>query len=422
MKMAEAEWETVFINAQLAPMTLGGDAYGQIDASALAIKDGLIRWIGHPDDLPAPLSSNETRVIDLEGRWLTPGLIDCHTHLVYGGNRAEEFEMGLEGASYEEIAAKGGGILSTVSQTREANEAELAAQSQPRLQALMDCGVTTVEIKSGYGLDLENEIKMLETARHLGEINAVRVKTSFLGAHALPPEFKDNSDGYMAKVCNEMLPTAHALGLVDAVDAFCEKIAFSPDQVRQLFKTAIGLEIPIKLHAEQLSNLHGAEMAARLGALSADHLEYLDEEGVRAMAEAGTVAVLLPGAFYFLRETQKPPIDLLRKHNVPMALATDCNPGSSPTTSPLLMMNMAAVFFRLTPEEALAGFTRNAAAALGLSGEVGTLEIGKRADLAIWNIDHPAELTQGIGTNPLYLRYASGLKNAPRKVSNDTRS
>ncbi|MCR9214000.1 MAG: imidazolonepropionase [Proteobacteria bacterium] len=412
--MAEVKWDTIFINAQLAPMTAGGEAYGQLDASALGIKDSLITWIGHPEDLQQEYSK-ATNIIDLEGRWMTPGLIDCHTHLVYGGNRAVEFEMALEGATYEEIAAKGGGILSTVTQTREANEAELSAQSQPRLQALMDCGVTTVEIKSGYGLDLENEIKMLETARHLGEINPIRVKTSFLGAHALPPEFKEDSDAYMAKVCNEMLPTAHALGLVDAVDAFCEKIAFSPEQVRELFKVAMKLDIPLKLHAEQLSNLHGAEMAARLGALSADHLEYLDEEGVRAMAAAGTVAVLLPGAFYFLRETQKPPIDLLRKHGVAMALATDCNPGSSPTTSPLLMMNMAAIFFRLTPEEALAGFTRNAAAALGLSDEIGTLEVGKQADLAIWDIDHPAELTQGIGTNPLYLRLSSGLINAPRK-------
>ncbi len=415
MKMVEADWETVFINAQLAPMTDGGDAYGQIDASSLAVKDGLISWIGHPEELSDEFLSNAENVVDLEGRWMTPGLIDCHTHLVYAGNRAEEFEMALEGASYEEIAAKGGGILSTVTQTREANEAELAAQSQPRLQALMNCGVTTVEIKSGYGLDLENEIKMLETARHLGQINPVRVKTSFLGAHALPPEFREDSDTYMAKVCNEMLPTAHALGLVDAVDAFCEKIAFSPDQVRELFKIAMKLDIPLKLHAEQLSNLHGAEMAARLGALSADHLEYLDEDGVKAMAAAGTAAVLLPGAFYFLRETQKPPIELLRQHGVAIALATDCNPGSSPTTSPLLMMNMAAIFFRLTPEEALAGFTRNAAAALGMADEIGTLEIGKRGDLAIWDIDHPSELTQGIGTNPLFQRHYSGILNAPRE-------
>jgi len=405
MKMAKAKIDQLFTNAQIATMASSATPYGMNDATALGVTAGNISWMGHLDDLDLTKLADDAVITDVEGRWITPGLIDCHTHLVYAGNRAQEFEMTLKGASYEEIAKKGGGILSTVTQTRAASEAELAATSQPRLEAMIACGVTTVEIKSGYGLDLENEIKMLEVAKHMGEINPVRIKKTFLGAHALPPEFSGDSDGYMAKVCHEMLPTVHTLGLVDAVDAFCEKIAFSEHQVRQLFKTASKLKIPVKLHAEQLSNLKGAELAAHFNALSADHLEYLDEPGVKAMAKAGTVAVILPGAFYFLRETQKPPIELLRQHGVPIALATDCNPGSSPTTSPLLMMNMAAILFRLTPEEALAGFTRHAAAALGMATEIGTLEIGKQADLAIWSIDHPSELTQGIGVNPLFLRY-----------------
>ncbi|WP_373089232.1 imidazolonepropionase [Sneathiella sp.] len=416
--MAEAIWDRLFINARIATMTTGGEPYGMIDAAALAVSGDKIRWIGNLEDLSPDVVKNTREVLDLEGRWMTPGLIDCHTHLVYAGNRAGEFEMGLNGASYAEIAASGGGIISTVTQTRDASESDLAAESQPRLQALIDGGVTTVEIKSGYGLDLETEIKMLEVARQLGTINPVRVQKTFLGAHALPPEFAGDSDGYMAKVCHEMLPTIHALGLIDAVDAFCETIGFSAEQVRQLFKAAEKLKLPLKLHAEQLSNLHGAELAAHFRALSADHLEYVDEKGVAAMAKFGTVAVILPGAFYFLRETRKPPIELLRKYKVPMALATDCNPGSSPTTSPQLMMNMAAILFRLTPEEALTGFTRNAAAALGLASEIGTLEIGKQADLAIWNIEHPSELTQGIGTNPLYIRYygKSGKGAVPARV------
>lgn len=402
--MATAACDRLFINAHLATMTPGGEPYGAIDADALAVTGDRISWLGLAEDgLP-----DAPEVIDLEGRWITPGLIDCHTHLVYAGNRAQEFEMGLNGATYEEIAAKGGGILSTVMATREASESDLAAESQTRLQALISAGVTTVEIKSGYGLDLENEVKMLEAAKHLGEINPVRVLTTFLGAHALPPEFAGDSDGYMAKVIHEMLPTIHALGLVDAIDAFCEKIAFSEDQVRQLFKAADRMNIPVKIHAEQLSNQRGAELAAHFKALSADHLEYIDEKAVKEMARAGTVAVILPGAFYYLRETQKPPIKLFREHGVPMALATDCNPGSSPTTNPQLMMNMAAVLFRLTPEEALAGFTRNAAKALGLSSEIGTLEVGKQADLAIWDIEHPSELTQAIGSNPLYSRIFGG--------------
>ena len=402
--MATKTCDTLFINARLATMTPGGEPYGVANADALTLTGDRISGIGQAEEF----SVNAANIIDLEGRWITPGLIDCHTHLVHAGNRAQEFEMGLNGASYEEIAAAGGGILSTVKATRDASESELAAESQPRLQAMIKAGVTTVEIKSGYGLDLETEMKMLEVAKQLGEINPVRVQKTFLGAHALPEEFAGNSDGYMAKVIHEMLPTIHALGLIDAIDAFCEKIAFSEEQVRQLFKAADRLGLPIKLHAEQLSNQNGAELAAHFRALSADHLEYIDEKGVKEMAKSGTVAVILPGAFYYLRETRKPPIELFREYRVPMALATDCNPGSSPTTNPQLMMNMAAILFRMTPEEALAGFTRNGAAALGLSSEIGTLEVGKRADLAIWDIDHPSELTQAIGSNPLYSRYYGG--------------
>ncbi|WP_339716941.1 imidazolonepropionase [uncultured Sneathiella sp.] len=402
--MATKTCDILFINARLATMTPGGEPYGVADADALTLTGDRISGIGQAEEF----SVNAANIIDLEGRWITPGLIDCHTHLVHAGNRAQEFEMGLNGASYEEIAAAGGGILSTVKATRDASESELAAESQPRLQAMIKAGVTTVEIKSGYGLDLETEMKMLEVAKQLGEINPVRVQKTFLGAHALPEEFAGNSDGYMAKVIHEMLPTIHALGLIDAIDAFCEKIAFSEEQVRQLFKAADRLGLPIKLHAEQLSNQNGAELAAHFRALSADHLEYIDEKGVKEMAKSGTVAVILPGAFYYLRETRKPPIELFREYRVPMALATDCNPGSSPTTNPQLMMNMAAILFRMTPEEALAGFTRNGAAALGLSSEIGTLEVGKRADLAIWDIDHPSELTQAIGSNPLYSRYYGG--------------
>lgn len=406
--MQTTSWTTLFTNARLATMAETGETYGTTDADCLAIEQDRIVWIGKSADLVRFDIPQSCEQVDLEGRWITPGLVDCHTHMVYGGNRAEEFEMGLQGFSYEEIAAKGGGIISTVNATRQASEADLINSSQPRLDESIACGVTTLEIKSGYGLDVEDEIKMLEVAKHLDDENPIRVQKTFLGAHALPPEFKDNSDGYMEKVCNAMLPTAHALGLVDAVDAFCEKIAFSADQVRALFKKAEQLNIPIKLHAEQLSNLHGAELAANFGALSADHLEYLDEAGVKAMAEHRTVAVLLPGAFYFLRETKLPPLELLRKHGVPIALASDCNPGSSPIINPLLVMNMAAIFFRMTPEEALAGFTINGAKALGLSDKIGTLESGKQADLAIWNIDHPAELTYRIGSVPLHKRYFAG--------------
>ncbi|MBL4907282.1 MAG: imidazolonepropionase [Sneathiella sp.] len=406
--MHNTSWDKLFTNVRLATMVEGGDPYGMIDARCLAVQRGQIAWIGTYEDLSNFNIPERCERIDLGNRWMTPGLVDCHTHLVYGGNRAEEFEMALNGLSYEEIAKRGGGIISTVTETRKSSEDTLLEASQPRLNESMAGGVTTIEIKSGYGLDLETEIKMLEVAKKLGAGNPIRVRKTFLGAHALPPEYKENSHGYMDKVCKEMLPTAHALELVDAVDAFCENIAFSVDEVRQLFKVAEQLNIPIKLHAEQLSNLHGAELAANFKALSADHLEYLDEAGVKAMAAHGTVAVLLPGAFYFLRESQQPPLDLLREYGVPIALATDCNPGSSPITSPQLVMNMAAILFRMTPEEALAGFTRNGARALGLLEEIGTLETGKQADFAVWNIDHPAELTYRIGSTPLYQRYFSG--------------
>lgn len=401
-------WNTLFTNLRLATMADSGQPYGQTDKSCLAVENGQISWIGEEQDLSQFDISENCQIVDMDRRWMTPGLIDCHTHLVYGGNRAEEFEMALNGLSYEEIAKRGGGILSTVNATRAASEKDLLAASQKRLTESMRGGVTTIEIKSGYGLDLENEIKMLEVAKLLGSKNPVRIQKTFLGAHALPPEYKGNSDGYMTKVCQEMLPTADTLGLVDAVDAFCETIAFSTDQVRHLFKAAEKLDLPIKLHAEQLSNQHGTELAANFHALSADHLEYLDEAGVKAMAAHGTVAVLLPGAFYFLREEKKPPIELLEEYGVPIALATDCNPGSSPVTSPQMVMNMAAILFRMTPEQALAGFTRNGAKALGLHHKIGTLEVGKQADLAVWDIDHPAELTYSIGNCPLHQRYYSG--------------
>ena len=343
-----------------------------------------------------------------KGALVTPGLIDCHTHLVYGGNRANEFEMRLEGASYEEVARAGGGILSTMNATRAASVDELVKSALPRLDALLAEGVTTLEIKSGYGLNLEAERNMLRAARQLAELRNVNIKTTFLGAHATPPEFNGDADAYIQHVANDMLPALASEGLVDAVDGFCEGIAFSPDQMRIVFDAAKSLGLPIKLHAEQLSNLGGAKLAAEYGALSADHLEYLDEDGVKAMAKADTVAVVLPGAFYTLRETQMPPIDLFRKHHVRMAVATDSNPGSSPMTSLLLAMNMAATLFRLTPEEALRGVTLNAAKALGLDSQKGSITAGKQADLAVWRVQHPAELTYRIGFNPIEMSIHGG--------------
>ncbi|PTD19342.1 imidazolonepropionase [Sphingomonas fennica] len=392
-------------NARLATLAPGLPGLGEVEDGLVACRDGLILYAGRAADAPA---FNAIETIDCEGRWITPGLIDCHTHLVHGGDRAHEFELRLAGASYEEIARAGGGILSTMAATRAASEAELVASALPRLDALIAEGVTTVEIKSGYGLALDHEMKQLRAARALGRERDVTVRTTFLGAHALPPEYAGDAEGYISAVANEMLPAVAAEGLADAVDAFCEGIGFTPVQVDRLFDAAQARGLPVKLHAEQLSNLHGAALAARHGALSADHLEHLDDAGIAAMAAAGTVAVLLPGAFYFVRDTHRPPIDALRAAGVPIAIATDCNPGTSPLTSPLLAMNMAATLFRLTVPECLAGMTREAARALGLQDRTGTLEAGKACDLAIWSVERPAELVYRMGFNPLHARIRSG--------------
>jgi len=370
-----------------------------IENGAVVISADRIKWVGAEKELPDEFAGLQGK--NLEGRLVTPALIDCHTHLVYGGSRATEFELRLNGASYEEIARNGGGILSTVTATRNASEDELLAQSLPRLDAFLAEGVATIEIKSGYGLDIETEIKMLRVARQLGKERSVRVKTSFLGAHAIPPEFSGKADAYIDFVCEEVLPAVHYENLADAVDGFCENIAFSPNQISRVFEKAKSFGLPVKLHAEQLSNLGGATLAAKYGALSADHLEFLDQTGVEVMGESGTVAVLLPGAFYTLRETQLPPLDSLRKAEVRIAIATDCNPGSSPLTSILLCMNMSCTLFRMTPEEALCGVTIVAAQALGIGDEVGTIEVGKKAELAVWNVDQPAELAYRAGFNPL---------------------
>ena len=397
--------ERIWRNARLATLAPDRPGLGEVMDGVVASRDGRIVYAGAGADAP-DLDAPET--IDCQGRWITPGLIDCHTHLVFGGDRAHEFELRLAGASYEEIARAGGGIVSTMAATRAASEDDLVAAALPRLDALIAEGATTVEVKSGYGLSLEAEAKQLRAARALGRARAVTIKTSFLGAHALPPEFAGDADLYIDLVCREMIPAIAAEGLADAVDAFCEGIGFSLAQTRRVFEAARAHGLPVKLHAEQLSNLHGAALAAEFGALSADHLEYLDEAGVAAMARAGTVATLLPGAFYFVRETKLPPIEALRRHGVPIALATDCNPGTAPLTSLLLTMNMAATLFRLTVGECLAGVTREAARALGLASETGTLEAGKRCDLAIWDIERPAELVYRMGFNPLHARVWGG--------------
>ena len=389
-------WDALWVNVHIATMA-EQDGYGAISDGAIAVRDGRIAWLGLRDALP-PHSAATTH--DGRGCWLTPGLIDCHTHIVYAGNRSDEFEARLNGATYEEIARRGGGIMSTVRATRAAPEEALLAASLPRVRHLLAEGVTTLEIKSGYGLDTDTERKMLRVARRLGSTLPVRVRTTFLGAHALPPEHAGASDRYVDVVCNEMLPALAAEGLVDAVDAFCEKIGFSPEQTARVFEAARRHALPVKLHAEQLSDQGGAALVARYGGLSADHLEYLAPEGIAAMAQAGTVAVLLPGAFYFLRETKLPPIQALRDAGVPIAVSTDCNPGTSPMTSLLLAMNMACTLFRMTPQETLAGTTIHAAKALGLADQVGSLEIGKLADFALWEIARPAELAYAIGGNP----------------------
>ncbi|MES2896419.1 MAG: imidazolonepropionase [Pseudomonadota bacterium] len=397
--------DRVWAHARLATLASGRPGLGEVDDGCVAARDGRIVYAGSASEAPA-FVTDET--IDCQGRWITPGLIDPHTHLVFGGDRAHEFELRLAGASYEEIARAGGGIVSTMAATRSASEDELTAGALPRLDALIAEGATTVEVKSGYGLSLEHELKSLRAARALGQRRPVTIKTTFLGAHALPPEFAGDADGYIDLVCREMIPAVAAAGLADAVDAFCEGIGFTPDQTRRVFEAARAHGLRVKLHAEQLSNLHGAALAAEFGALSADHLEHLDEAGVAAMARAGVVATLLPGAYYFVRETKLPPIDALRAAGVPMALATDCNPGTSPLTSLLLTMNMGATLFRLTVEECLAGVTREAARALGMLAETGTLEAGKRCDLAVWDIERPAELVYRMGFNPLHARVWSG--------------
>jgi len=397
--------DQIWRNARIATMRADAGAYGMIEGGIIAATGGRIVWAGQESDAPA---MDGDAVIDLEGRLITPGLIDCHTHLVHAGNRALEFEDRLNGKTYAEIAHAGGGILSTVTATRAASLDDLITQSLPRLDALIAEGVTTVEIKSGYGLNIDSEIKMLVAARHLSHRRAVRVMTTYLGAHALPPEAEGNKDDYIESVCRDQIPAIAKGNLADAVDGFCDNIAFSPEQIRAVFEAAKSHGLPVKLHAEQLSNQGGAALASEFAALSADHLEHLDEAGALAMARAGTVAVLLPGAFYFLRETKAPPIELLRRHGVPLAVATDCNPGSSPLTSILTAMNMACTLFRLTPEEALAGVTRNAARALGLRPETGTIAEGKSCDLAIWNVERPAELVAAIGFNPLYARVWQG--------------
>jgi imidazolonepropionase len=397
--------DRVWTGARLATLDAGRPGLGTIDNGAIAASDGRIAWVGPAAEMPA-FDSRER--IDLGGRWVTPGLIDCHTHLVYGGNRAHEFELRLAGATYEEIARAGGGILSTVKATRAASQADLATVALPRLDTLIAEGVTSIEIKSGYGLDTETEARQLRAARALAKERPISVTTTFLGAHALPPEADGDKDTYIARLCAQTLPAIVAEGLADAVDSFMESIAFSGAQTARVFEVAKRLGLPVKLHADQLSNLGGARLAARYGALSADHLEYTDEEGAAAMAKAGTVAVLLPGAFYFIRETQKPAVDLFRKHGVPIAIATDSNPGSSPLTSLLMTMNMAATLFRLTVDEIIVGTTREAARALGRLDQVGTLEAGKRCDLAIWNVERLAELPYRMGYNPLHQRIWGG--------------
>ncbi|AYM78437.1 imidazolonepropionase [Janthinobacterium agaricidamnosum] len=400
------DWDMVIHNVHLATMEHG---YGELLDAAIAVKDGRIAWFGPGDELPA----SGAVLHDGQGCWLTPGLIDCHTHIVHAGNRSDEFEARLNGASYEDISRAGGGIMSTVRATRAASDDELLRQSLPRVLALLAEGMTTLEIKSGYGLDADSEAKMLRVARRIGEQLPVSVRTTFLGAHALPPEYAGQADAYIELLCAQMLPRLAGDGLVDAVDAFCERIGFTPAQTETVFEAAQALGLPVKLHAEQLSDLGGAALVARYGGLSADHLEFLSDEGIAAMARHGTVAVLLPGAYYFLREVQQPPISDLRAAGVPMAVSTDCNPGTSPMTSLLLAMNMACTLWRLTPQEALAGVTCHAARALGLQQETGSLAVGKRADFALWRIARPADLAYALGLNPCAGVVYGGVWRAP---------
>ncbi len=394
--MVLANWDSLWLNVHLATME-SAKGYGVISDAAIAVKDGKIAWLGTAQDLPRDYSAQFTH--DGQGCWLTPGLIDCHTHMVYAGNRSNEFEARLNGVAYEEIARQGGGIVSTVKATRAASEQELMQASLPRVLSSLREGVTTLEIKSGYGLDTATEAKILRVARQFQRDLPVRVTTTFLGAHALPPEFAGRADDYIDEVCERMLPAIVAEGLADAVDVFCEKIGFTPAQTERVFKAAQRHGLPVKLHAEQLSDQGGAAMTAKYQGLSADHLEYLSDEGIAAMQKHDTVAVLLPGAFYFLRETKHPPLAALRVAGVPVALATDCNPGTSPMTSPLLTMNMGCTLFRMTPLEALQGLTIYAAKALGLEQKIGSLVVGKQADFALWKIERPADLAYMIGVN-----------------------
>ena len=405
------EWDALWTNVDLATLD-GAAGYGEVPDGALAIRGGRIAWVGRRRDLPAGWAART--VEDGRGGWLLPGLIDCHTHVLYAGNRSDEFEDRLRGVSYEAIARRGGGIVATVRATRAATEDELLAASLPRVASLLAEGVTTLEIKSGYGLALEAEAKMLRAARRIGASLPVGVRTTFLGAHALPPEFAGRPDDYVDAVCREMLPALAAEGLVDAVDAFCENIGFTVAQTERVFRAADALGLPVKLHAEQLSDQGGAALVARHRGLSADHLEHLGADGIAAMAAAGTVAVLLPGAFYFLRETRLPPVQALRDAGVPIAVATDCNPGTSPLASLLAAMNMACTLFRLTPLEAIRGTTLSAARALGIAGDAGSLAPGKWADLALWDIARPADLAYGIGLNPCRAVVNRGIRREPR--------
>ena len=401
----DTRWDGLLVNARL--VTLAGDAgYGVIEDGALGWHDGMLVFAGHRTDLPAPPASLADERVDAQGEWITPGLIDCHTHVVFGGDRAGEFEQRLQGASYEDIARSGGGIVSTVRATRAASEDDLFAQSLPRARALRDDGVTTLEIKSGYGLDFDNERKMLRVARRIGDALGIRVRTTYLGAHALPPEFAGRADDYIDAVCR-WLPALHAEGLVDAVDAFCERIGFTAAQTQRVFEAARALGIPVKLHADQLSDGGGAALVAGFAGLSADHVEYTSEAGVAALKQAGSVAVLLPGAFHVLRETKLPPLDAFRAHGVPMAVATDCNPGTSPLQSLRLAMSLACTHFRLTPEEALRGATVHAAGALGLEDR-GRLVVGQRADFVRWRIGQPAQLAYWLGGDLVSAVHAGG--------------
>lgn len=394
--------DRIFTDARLATMA-GDDPYGAMDDAAVGVRDGRIAWLGPSDEAPA--ADDE---IDLEGRWVTPALTDCHTHIVFAGDRSREFERRLAGDSYEAIAKAGGGIVSTVRAVRKSTAADLAASALPRLDPLIQEGLGTIEIKTGYGLNFELELNMLKAIRSLGLVTGLRVQSTLLAAHAIPPEYEGRADAYIAEICLPLIKEAAREGLADAVDAYCEKIAFSPEQVRRVFDAARAAGLAVKLHADQFSDLGGAALAAEYGALSADHLEYTDDAGVAAMAKAGTVAVILPGAYYMLNETQKPPIAKLRAAGVPMALATDANPGSSPILSLLTTANLACTLFGFTVEEALAGITREGARALGLEKDIGTIEIGKRCDLAVWDVDNLAELVQWVGARPLHGRILFG--------------